>query len=120
MAPWMVMWAELEAIATPSPEEPEAAAPAEERPPKVLQGWEKPMVHVGLGVMGVSAVGGALTYAAMVPGCSERGHCFDLIAPLAIGAIGVTLGGVTTLVGGAGIAAAPRRGGGDVTVTFVF
>ncbi|MEM6930745.1 MAG: hypothetical protein AAF602_27675, partial [Myxococcota bacterium] len=81
--------------------------------------WARRTLAAGLGIMGASAVGGAVGLG--VVGANCNGECgLAPLAPFALGAFGVAVGATTALVGGIGVIATPRRGGAEIAVTFRF
>jgi hypothetical protein len=105
------MWMSLLRLAAPA----EAAEP----PPAEIeedvrhlrrhrtQGWERPTLYTGLGLMGASVVGGVVSFEVLRARCSFE--CMELLGPVVLGGAGFALGGVVATVGAVGIAAAPTE-----------
>lgn len=85
--------------------------------------WARTTLHAGLGIAGVSLVGGAAGTGLVMARCSSpsyRGHCFEALIPMTLGSAGVLLGTGTALVGGVGLLAVPKPGGAEVLLTARF
>lgn len=85
--------------------------------------WARTTLHTGLGIAGVSLVGGAAGTGLVMARCSSasyQGHCFEALVPMTLGGAGVLLGTGTALVGGVGLLAMPKPGGAEVRLTARF